>query len=349
MVKGRKLRNEANLAAQPSEILNLKSQIDGNLPNEANQLARPFRTMRTEVRAPIKNYETNPSGGQKTTGERESWIPLPIFHIRVSCVATDIYARITKRTHALGVPVRSFEFKVQSCPKPTRYSKPETQNGAREITKRSHALGAPVQSFGFEVQSSRNLPNEANRIGEREKRVPGRKGGDFAKRSHALGTPVRSFGFNVQCCAENYETKPTRSRLCHYQTKPLSKRKIRVSSVFHPWLQIFTTKILNEPIASRSSMIRVQGSKLPEAGPKLQTRNSKRRQRNLRNETLRAAGLLPVGFVGSVLTARCGDARTSPPRPQPESLAPFLIFRQTLSAALTSSRGFVNRMPCSSH
>src|SRR5215212_1721436 len=35
-------------------------------------------------------------------------------------------------------------------------------------------------------------------------------------------------------------------------------------------------------------------------------------------KTLRAAGLLPVGFVGSVLTARCGDARTSPPRPQPK-------------------------------
>src|SRR5215204_4057161 len=50
-------------------------------------------------------------------------------------------------------------------------------------------------------------------------------------------------------------------------------------------------------------------------------------------KTLRAAGLLPVGFVGSVLTARCGDARTSPPRPQPKSLAaaPFPIFRQALS------------------
>src|SRR5215216_2316851 len=49
-------------------------------------------------------------------------------------------------------------------------------------------------------------------------------------------------------------------------------------------------------------------------------------------KTLRAAGLLSVGFVGSVLTARCGDARTSPPRPQPKSLAaaPFPIFRQAL-------------------
>src|SRR5215213_1425766 len=47
-------------------------------------------------------------------------------------------------------------------------------------------------------------------------------------------------------------------------------------------------------------------------------------------KTLRAAGLLSVAGVGSVLTARCGDARTSPPCPQPKSLAaaPFPIFRQ---------------------
>jgi hypothetical protein len=49
-------------------------------------------------------------------------------------------------------------------------------------------------------------------------------------------------------------------------------------------------------------------------------------------KTLRAAGLLPVGFVGSVLTARCGDARTSPPRPQPKSptAGPLSIFRHAL-------------------
>jgi transposase len=38
-------------------------------------------------------------------------------------------------------------------------------------------------------------------------------------------------------------------------------------------------------------------------------------------KTLRAAVLLSVGFVGSVLTARSGDARTSPPRPPPKSPA----------------------------
>src|SRR5690348_14342935 len=52
-------------------------------------------------------------------------------------------------------------------------------------------------------------------------------------------------------------------------------------------------------------------------------------------KTLRAAALLPVAFVGSVLipTRRDGDARTSPPRPPPKSLAaaPSRIFRQALS------------------
>jgi hypothetical protein len=38
-------------------------------------------------------------------------------------------------------------------------------------------------------------------------------------------------------------------------------------------------------------------------------------------KTLRAAGLLTVAGVGSVVTARCGDAPTSPPWPQPKSLA----------------------------
>src|SRR6266487_3453184 len=47
-------------------------------------------------------------------------------------------------------------------------------------------------------------------------------------------------------------------------------------------------------------------------------------------KTLRAAGLLPVAGVGSFLTARCGDARNSPPWPRPKSLAagPLLILKQ---------------------
>src|SRR5712664_2444123 len=54
-------------------------------------------------------------------------------------------------------------------------------------------------------------------------------------------------------------------------------------------------------------------------------------------KTLRAAGLLPVAGVGSFLTARCGDARNSPPWPQPKSLAagPLPIFKQALSIKAT--------------
>ena len=57
------------------------------------------------------------------------------------------------------------------------------------------------------------------------------------------------------------------------------------------------------------------------------------RQRAFCTKTLRAAGLLAVDCVGSVLTARCGDARTSPPRPRPKSpaAASLRIFRRSLS------------------
>ena len=41
---------------------------------------------------------------------------------------------------------------------------------------------------------------------------------------------------------------------------------------------------------------------------------------------------MSVAGVGSVVTARCGDAPTSPPWPQPKSLAaaPLVIFKQAL-------------------
>src|SRR5258708_7448335 len=49
-------------------------------------------------------------------------------------------------------------------------------------------------------------------------------------------------------------------------------------------------------------------------------------------KTLRAAGLLSVAGVASFLTARCGDARNSPPWPQPKSLAaaPLVVSKQAL-------------------
>jgi len=56
-------------------------------------------------------------------------------------------------------------------------------------------------------------------------------------------------------------------------------------------------------------------------------------------KTLRAAGLLSVDCVGSVLTARVGDARTSPPWPQPKSLAagPRAIFGHALNSTSVQS------------
>jgi hypothetical protein len=55
-------------------------------------------------------------------------------------------------------------------------------------------------------------------------------------------------------------------------------------------------------------------------------------QGGLDAKTLRAAALLSVDFVGSFLTARCGDARNSPSRPRPKSSAagPLAILRQAL-------------------
>src|SRR5207245_2076574 len=60
-----------------------------------------------------------------------------------------------------------------------------------------------------------------------------------------------------------------------------------------------------------------------------------RRQTALSAKTLRAAGLLSVASVGSFLTARCGDARNSPPWPQPKSLAaaPLVVSKQALNEA----------------
>src|SRR5215218_2653020 len=90
--------------------------------------------------------------------------------------------------------------------------------------------------------------------------------------------------------------------------------KIRKGAVFAPEAGWRGATKENIPCGSSTEEQRSQ----PACGPK----------------TLRAAGLLSAGFVGSVLTARCGDARTSPPRPQPKSLAaaPFPIFSQAPSS-----------------
>jgi hypothetical protein len=59
---------------------------------------------------------------------------------------------------------------------------------------------------------------------------------------------------------------------------------------------------------------------------------SKRSQPAVCSKTLRAARLLAVGRIGSVVTAHSGYAPPSPPCPHPKSLAaaPLAIFRQAL-------------------
>ncbi len=54
-------------------------------------------------------------------------------------------------------------------------------------------------------------------------------------------------------------------------------------------------------------------------------------------KTLRATGLLREAFVGSTVTARCGDAPVSPPRPRTKSLVagPFLLFSRALTPTLS--------------
>jgi hypothetical protein len=76
-----------------------------------------------------------------------------------------------------------------------------------------------------------------------------------------------------------------------------------------------------------------------------------RSQAAVGSQTLRAAGLLAVGCVGSVVTARYGDAPSSPPCPPPKSLAaaPLAIFGQALRHVDPGSQSAIARWQvCSS-
>jgi hypothetical protein len=66
--------------------------------------------------------------------------------------------------------------------------------------------------------------------------------------------------------------------------------------------------------------------------PKGSVTEEQRSQPAFSAKTLRAAVLLGVLFVGSAVTARCGDAPASPPRSRPKSLAagPHSLFRRAL-------------------
>jgi hypothetical protein len=68
------------------------------------------------------------------------------------------------------------------------------------------------------------------------------------------------------------------------------------------------------------------------ASPKRAVTEEQRSQTAFCAKTPRAAVLLAAACVGSVVTARCGDAPASPPWPQPKSLAagPLGVFKQAL-------------------
>src|ERR1700756_276656 len=85
------------------------------------------------------------------------------------------------------------------------------------------------------------------------------------------------------------------------------------------------------------------------AWPQRPVTEEQRSQAAFSAKTLRAAALLPAACVGSALTARCGDARPSPPWPQPKSpaAAPFLILKQALSRRTTKSTSIVISDPIS--
>ena len=106
------------------------------LPNEAMRSARRFKVRSST----FKVYETKP------TGICVDWCPFVV------------HPKITKRSHALGAPVQSFGFKVQSFSK---------------ITKRSHSIPhpCPLPSDGRRGRVGRDgkLPNEAMRSARRFK------------------------------------------------------------------------------------------------------------------------------------------------------------------------------------
>ena len=67
-----------------------------------------------------------------------------------------------------------------------------------------------------------------------------------------------------------------------------------------------------------------------QAYPPRSVRSEEQSQTAFWAKALLATVLLPAGFMGSTLTAHCGDAQASPPRPPPKSLAaaPIVIFQQ---------------------
>jgi hypothetical protein len=75
------------------------------------------------------------------------------------------------------------------------------------------------------------------------------------------------------------------------------------------------------------------------AYPQWSVTEEQRSQPALFVKTLRATGLFGEAFVGSTVTARCGDAPVSPPRPPLKSLVagPIPFFRQAQRSVPTAA------------
>jgi hypothetical protein len=130
----------------------------------------------------------------------------------------------------------------------------------------------------------------------------------------------------LQFACSSVHASATRNKANPYMLIPMSKtmptwRRIRAC------LKIPCSPVFGEKAARRGAT--------REHTRQRSVTEEQRSQAAFSAKTLRAAGLLSVACVGSVVTARCGDAPPSPPWPQPKSLAAGLhvIFRHALTAS----------------
>src|SRR5260221_6367959 len=108
-------------------------------------------------------------------------------------------------------------------------------------------------------------------------------------------------------------------------TRKIPNRVRRRNACMRACLKILCSPVFGEKAAWRGAT--------RENIPRGSSAEEQRSQAAFSEKTLRAAGLLSVACVGSIVTARFGDAPPSPPWPQPKPLAagPHAIFRQALN------------------
>ncbi len=134
---------------------------------------------------------------------------------------------------------------------------------------------------------------------------------------------------------------PHTARFCSIINGSIQKPSIRRADRFSP--RTMPTKCdhagRSQPLARLEPDWKLRGALFSGKRPDGATKEALRAATMEQLRKHRAAGLLSVAGVGSFLTARCGDARNSPPWPQPKSLAaaPLVVSKQ----ALTTEFGLV--------